>query len=340
MHDILVFIGRFQPFHIAHQRVIEQALAQGRDVIVLIGSSRQPRNLRNPFTIEERMAMMRASLPPEVQSRVHLQPLEDCLYNDDVWVKNVQEGVKAVVERLGNPSPLRIGLIGHMKDESSYYLRLFPQWDSVPVDNFQSISATPLRDRYLLGQMPDAKLFPAGAWRFLKDFMATEVFADLHEEAMFIAKYRQAWDKAPYPPMFVTVDALVIQAGHILLVERKARPGMGQWALPGGFVDQKETLITACIRELREETRLKVPEPVLKGALKNQQVFDDPYRSARGRTFTHAFHFDLKPVDSTLPKVKGGDDARSAFWVPLSEVVPEKLFEDHYHIIRAMTGLY
>ena len=76
MHDILVFIGRFQPFHMAHQRVIEQALTQGRDVIVLIGSSRQPRNLRNPFTIEERMAMMRASLPPEVQSRVHLQPLE------------------------------------------------------------------------------------------------------------------------------------------------------------------------------------------------------------------------------------------------------------------------
>jgi len=341
MYDYLVFIGRFQPFHIAHLRVIEQALAQARAVIVLIGSSRQPRNLRNPFTVEERMTMMRASLPEAVRDRVHLQPLEDCLYNDDVWVRNVQEGVQAVVGRqTAAPAAPRIGLIGHMKDESSYYLRLFPQWDSVPVENIDAISATPLRDRYLLGKLPEPRFFPEGAWRFLEGFMATEAYADLRAEAEFIAKYRSAWDGAPYPPTFVTVDALVIQAGHILLVERKARPGMGLWALPGGFLDPKETLLAACIRELREETRLKVPEPVLKGAIKGQQVFDDPYRSARGRTITHAFHFHLKPTDTTLPRVKGGDDARAAFWVPLSEVVPEKLFEDHYHIIRAMTGLY
>lgn len=340
MYDFLVFIGRFQPFHIAHLRVIEQALARGREVIVLIGSSRQPRNLRNPFTIEERMAMIRASLPPGAQARVHLQPLEDCLYNDDVWVKNVQEGVQAVTDRLAPGAVPKIGLIGHLKDESSYYLKLFPQWDSVPVDNIGAISATPLRDRFLLGHMPEAALFPEGAWQYLQDFMGTDTFAELRAEAEFIARYRKAWDSAPYPPTFVTVDAVVIQAGHILLVERKARPGMGLWALPGGFVDQIETLLTACIRELREETRLKVPEPVLKGAIKGQQVFDDPYRSARGRTITHAFHFDLKPADTTLPKVKGGDDARTAFWVPLSAVVPEKLFEDHYHIIRAMTGLY
>lgn len=340
MYDFLVFIGRFQPFHIAHLRVIEQALTLGREVIVLIGSSRQPRNLRNPFTLEERVAMIRASLSPEARSRVHLQPLEDCLYNDDVWVRNVQEGVRAVVEGRERPSAARIGLIGHLKDESSYYLRLFPQWDSVPVENFESISATPLRDRYLLGQMPDPRLFPEGSWRFLKDFMESAAFAELNREAEFIAKYRKTWESAPYPPTFVTVDAVVIQAGHILMVERKARPGMGQWALPGGFVDQKETLLAACIRELREETRLKVPEPVLKGAIKGQQVFDDPYRSARGRTITHAFHFDLKPTDSALPKVKGGDDARAAFWTPLSSVAPERMFEDHYHIIRAMTGLY
>ena len=131
---------------------------------------------------------------------------------------------------------------------------------------------------------------------------------------------------------------VVVQSGHILLVERKARPGKGLFALPGGFVDQGETLINACIRELREETRLKVPEPVLHGSLKGQRVFDDPYRSARGRTITHAFMFDLKP-DTSLPKVKGGDDAKSAFWLPLSALQPERLFEDHFHIIRAMTGM-
>ena len=143
MYDYLVFIGRFQPFHIAHLRVIREALAQAREVVVLIGSSRQPRSLRNPFTLDERMAMIRASLEPSEQSRVHLQPLEDCLYNDDVWVKNVQEAVQAVVSRFRGDSAPRIGLIGHPKDESSYYLKLFPQWASVPVENYQSISATP-----------------------------------------------------------------------------------------------------------------------------------------------------------------------------------------------------
>ncbi len=340
MYDYLVFIGRFQPFHIAHLRVIREALAQAREVVVLIGSSRQPRSLRNPFTLDERMAMIRASLEPSEQSRVHLQPLEDCLYNDDVWVKNVQEAVQAVVSRFRGDSAPRIGLIGHPKDESSYYLKLFPQWASVPVENYQSISATPLREAYLMGDMPRRELFPDGAWSCLEDFRRTAAWVELQQEAQFIARYKSGWANAPYEPVFVTVDALVIQAGHLLLVERKARPGQGLWALPGGFVDPKETLFNACIRELREETRLKVPEPVLRGALRGQQVFDDPYRSARGRTITHAYHFDLKPVEPGLPKVKGGDDAKAAFWVPLSEVQPEKMFEDHYHIIRAMAGLY
>jgi bifunctional NMN adenylyltransferase/nudix hydrolase len=107
-------------------------------------------------------------------------------------------------------------------------------------------------------------------------------------------------------------------------------------ALPGGFLDANETLKTAVIRELREETRIKVPAPVLAGSITKQQVFDDPYRSARGRTVTHAYLIELK--DGELPKVKGGDDAAKAFWVPFAEIKPERMFEDHFHIIQAMVG--
>jgi bifunctional NMN adenylyltransferase/nudix hydrolase len=136
--------------------------------------------------------------------------------------------------------------------------------------------------------------------------------------------------------MFITVDAVVVQSGHILLIERKAQPGKGLMALPGGFLDANETLKSAVIRELREETRIKVPAPVLAGSITKTQVFDDPYRSARGRTVTHAYLIELK--GDKLPKVKGGDDAAHAFWVPFAEVKPEMMFEDHFHIIQALVG--
>ena len=135
----------------------------------------------------------------------------------------------------------------------------------------------------------------------------------------------------------MTVDGVVVQSGHILLIERRARPGAGLWALPGGFLDANETLLEACIRELREETRLKVPTPVLKGSLKGEAVFDNPYRSARGRTITQAFYFVLQP-EAALPKVKGSDDAKSAFWLPLAQLDPSRLYEDHYFIIQKMLG--
>ena len=105
-------------------------------------------------------------------------------------------------------------------------------------------------------------------------------------------------------------------------------------ALPGGFLDANTdaSLEDAMIRELREETGLKVPSPVLRGSIRNNHVFDSIYRSSRGRTITHAFNIILP--DGELPRVKGGSDADKAFWIPFSELDPRECFEDHYQIIR------
>jgi len=103
------------------------------------------------------------------------------------------------------------------------------------------------------------------------------------------------------------------------------------WALPGGFLNQEETMLDGCIRELKEETKIKLPVPVLKGSIKESKTFDAPNRSARGRTITQAFFIDLGVGE--LPKVKGSDDAAKAFWVPFNKVKQEKMFEDHFHII-------
>ena len=343
--DFAVFIGRFQPFHNGHLQVVREGLAQAGKLIVLIGSSWQARNPRNPWLHTEREQMMRACLTTEENDRLICLPLMDVPYNDELWVRNVQTTVSGLVtaHHSAPHQPARIALIGHKKDHTGFYLNLFPQWQSIGVENHQSISATPLRELFFSAQREtllaaeDSPL-PQAVRQWLEDFAAEEeAYQQISDEIAFVRRYKEAWQAAPYAPTFVTVDALVVQSGHILLVERRANPGKGLWALPGGFVDQDERLLDACLRELREETRLKVPAPVLKGSIKRQQVFDDPHRSARGRTITHAFLIELEAAAS-LPKVKGGDDARSARWVPLGELQPQQMFEDHYFIIQQLLG--
>jgi bifunctional NMN adenylyltransferase/nudix hydrolase len=91
------------------------------------------------------------------------------------------------------------------------------------------------------------------------------------------------------------------------------------------------------IRELREETGIKVPEPVLLGSITHNMVFDSIERSTRGRTITHAFRIDLESTE--LPKVKGADDAEKAKWVPVSEVKSELCYDDHFDIMLTLGKL-
>lgn len=334
-----MFIGRFQPFHNGHKAVVEEALKRAEHVIVLVGSPNQPRSIRNPFTFTERTRMIRDSFGYAEGSALTILPLADFPYADDLWVANVQ---RMVFNEAALLNAKRIGLIGHSKDASSYYLKLFPTWGSVEVENVDGLSATPIREMYLTNAVNAVNgydtVLPANVHDFLSSFAATDDYKRLAEEHQHVAEYKASWARAPYPPTFVTVDAVVVQSGHILLVERGAQPGKGLWALPGGFLNRGETLIDGAIRELREETRLKVPEPVLRGSLVHTRVFDDPNRSARGRTITHAFLFHLTP-QLELPKVKGSDDAAKAKWVPLAAVDPKQMFEDHYAIIQRMTAV-
>jgi bifunctional NMN adenylyltransferase/nudix hydrolase len=343
--DYLVFIGRFQPFHKGHQLVVNRALASSERVIILCGSSFRPRCFRNPWSFEERESMLRACFSHADNQRILIAPLMDVLYNDEVWVGRVQKKVKSIIQNInpGNAEidDLNIGLIGHEKDQSSYYLKLFPQWGSVSVENFQQINSTDIRDGlfYYKKEVNEfSEVLPAAVIDYIGQFKQSDGYAYMCAETLFIRQYQSAWSNAPYPPIFVTVDAVVVQSGHILLVRRKARPGEGLLALPGGFVNVDETLKNACLRELKEETRLKVPLPVLRGSIINTQVFDKPNRSDRGRTIAHVFHFAL-PSEHKLPKVKGGSDARDAFWLPLSKLSSSDMFEDHYYIIQKILGM-
>ena len=337
-YDAIVFIGRFQPFHNAHLEIFKQAAALAEKVIVIIGSAIQPRTYKNPLIYEDRYEMISntlESLGYEEEVDFTIRGNRDSLYNDIAWSVRVQQIVDA-------ETASKVAIIGHKKDESSYYLEMFPQWELVEVPLVEELSATHIRDLYF---REDSNLnfiqgvVPERILEYLEEFKKTEEFAQIVRERQFEEMYKQQFASYPYPPTFVTVDAVVIQSGHILMITRRAEPGRGLLALPGGFLDANSdaSLEDAMIRELREETGLKVPSPVLRGNIKNTHVFDAIQRSSRGRTITHAFNICLP--DGELPKVRGGSDATSATWIPLSQVDSSQTFEDHYEIISYFTGV-
>jgi bifunctional NMN adenylyltransferase/nudix hydrolase len=168
-------------------------------------------------------------------------------------------------------------------------------------------------------------------------------FVQLAEEYQFIEDYKKQWASSPYPPVFVTADSLVLFKNHILVIRRKHYPGKDLYALPGGFINQTETLLDAAIRELKEETQIDIDENVLASSCKDVFTVDNPYRDERGRIITFVHFFDFNKHSAILqrndfPAVKANDDANDVFWLSLSNLdFYEGIFyADHYSIIKHM----
>ncbi|MEO0869211.1 MAG: NUDIX domain-containing protein [Cyanobacteria bacterium J06642_11] len=113
-----------------------------------------------------------------------------------------------------------------------------------------------------------------------------------------------------YPRPAVTVDCVVFGIGktetlNVLLIQRRLPPFIDQWALPGGFVHQDESLENAARRELVEETGV---EDVF---LEQLRTYGNPQRDPRGHTITVAFYALVNLWDV---QIKAATDARAAQW--------------------------
>jgi 8-oxo-dGTP diphosphatase len=116
-----------------------------------------------------------------------------------------------------------------------------------------------------------------------------------------------------------TVDVVILLGGdRVVLVERRNEPR--GWALPGGFVDEGETLEAAAAREAREETGLAVR------LVEQFHAYSDPRRDPRGHTISTVF------IGQAAGTPAGGDDAARAEAFPWT-ALPAPIVFDHAEIL-------
>lgn len=375
--DVTVYIGRFNPFHRGHAHVLDRAIQSSKLVVLLIGSAHQARSLKNPFTFAERSSMINTWIASRKNAsaddaEVVICAVRDYPYSNNTWIKSVQSTVKAAVQNFCIPRQTiltSIYLTGSDRDDSTWYLKAFPQWklDLVdPLDNPAKLSATSVRQvLYESNLLPEdfASLVtkcPRSTCAFFEKFAADGKLDILREEYQMIKDYKAKWSVAPYAPTFMTADAVIIQSGHVLVVRRAKMPGKGLIALPGGFVKQNQRVQEAAVDEVMEETGLllttgkkavEITKAMLLGSIKTWDLFDDPERSARGRTITVAYLMrldDTKPLPlvsgQLVPEyerlVEGDVETLEAFWMPLEQALSNssQWFEDHHSILSIMAS--
>lgn len=304
--------------------------------------------------------MIMPSLPAALRSRVLCVPIEDSDYNITDWVQKVQRAAAAASDHFGL-SDARISLIGHSKDRSSYYLRMFPQWESTEVGNQFGLSATPFRQHLYeeasRGTVPgniidaNAPFLPEAVASFLREFVETNEFRNLVLDYEADLKRNTLFNKEGPAPTFVTAQAVVTQAGSFVLCRRRSRPGLGLWCLPKVYVERDEYVSDAIMRAIEVKTNIKVPTEVLRGSTTHQQLFDHPYRSSRGRVICHTGLTVLKPKtrsddpkrirdELALPKLRGPHPDAEARWFTIAEIenMRPEMFEDslaQINVLRA-----
>ncbi len=137
-----------------------------------------------------------------------------------------------------------------------------------------------------------------------------------------------------YPRPSLTVDCIIFGLDEssrlkVLLIQRAKEPFKNHWALPGGFVDENETLEAAALRELQEETG------VSDVFIEQLFTFGTPGRDPRGRVVTVAYYALINLAEH---KIGADTDAQDVKWFPINELPP--LAFDHAEILEtAITRL-
>jgi bifunctional NMN adenylyltransferase/nudix hydrolase len=296
--------------------------------LVLLGSANQPRTIKNPYTFEERREELLRVFP-----NVKVLPLNDYLYNDELW----QTNVRSILDNFED-----VSIYGHTKPGNDY-LNWFDDYNYVEVDSGIDINATSIRTaNYKEGTMPANAQADYEFYEHEKKLFAGYPFPETLQfncaDALLIR----------YPDLDTNANYDVLKA-EVLLIQRKFAPGAGTWALPGGFKNNDETFFECAKRELFEEAGVNI-ERYCDWTEEHKhecdffvtsQLFDSPKRAV-GTIPRITLCVVFQSTHGTYdPVIKADDDAAAAKWFTVHEILNElDLFHDHRDIISTMLDAY
>lgn len=341
-----VVIGRFQGYHTEHHKHLLRAASENDLVFVLIGSANRRQSIKNPFTASQRKCMIALNLNEDVfmydgrtDYRVTMRNIHDN-GDDNHWKQSVIQAVEQYAD-----AGTIITLYGSDKDESTFYLSMFPEWrQSFTVDE-TGFDATKFREAWFKGYQTtklireDANLLkhlPEGTLQYLD--WVWKFDHNLQDEWNYYQQEKVMFRGYPYPETltFSCGDAVVQWMDYILFIQRARNPGKDCWALPGGFKNRDETFADAAERELYEETRINIPPQALQKCVRGMKLFDDPRRSLGIPRTTRAVHFDVTRMFDDFPDVYPADDAAAHKWIRINQLDDHatKMYDDHLFIVK------
>ncbi len=327
-----VVIQRCQIYHKGHEKLTQKALEVADEVLFVIGSSFQARSAKDPFNASERSSMVLSTLPGDDRERITFLPVRD-YYDDTLWSRDVN----AQVSGQCGPGD-SIALIRLKKDDLSCCQDNFPQWPIEVTDSSFNADTAFLRRLYFEVNDADVAVTLMSVYvspsvaQYLKEWRSLPEYQLIAAEHAQIERDRKTYGDRPS----VSVNALVTCNGYVLLGKRKHHPGKGLWAIPGGYLGNKESLLACAIRKLKKETLLDIANEELKKALVDAKLFSHPGRSSRGRDISQIHYFYLG--DHILPSVAETDDLASVNWVSLEKIpdMESLFFGDHFSAICSL----
>jgi ADP-ribose pyrophosphatase YjhB (NUDIX family) len=143
----------------------------------------------------------------------------------------------------------------------------------------------------------------------------------VNREGQTLEEFLERYNPLQYRKPFVTADNIVFSLNEekpvVLLVKRGNHPCIGDWAFPGGYVNENESCETAAARELAEETGLVL------GEAEQLATVSTPHRDIRGWTISNCF---FSVIESPEP-VTASDDADDAEWFTIDYAAKGDVYE-------------